>query len=90
MDLWKDKAWIILGSSDCDDMDKCRIVFDHSTCSYGQPAVLLERPACGLPAGTPIGPGDARGALIQHLGPHKAALEDAGWQVVEALNPATD
>lgn len=73
-------AYLIPLASECNDVETCRIVFDHSSCSYGQPAVLLTR---GSVAGTPCGPGDARGGLIQHNGKHKHALESAGWIVVD-------
>jgi len=85
MNLWKNAAWIIPTASECDDMDKCRIAYDHSTCSYGQPVVLLERATSELAADTPFGPADCRGGLIQHNGPHTAALESAGWRVVKEL-----
>lgn len=85
------RAYVILATTEIEAVQTCTVRFDLACCSYGQPVLWWEEHEGHFCA---LGPADIRGGAVQHYGPHRAALEAAGYQVVDdiaaLLRPATE
>jgi hypothetical protein len=67
------------------------VSYDHPTCSYGQPVLILsgvDRKFHEEFANSGFGGGDLIEVQIAHTNEHYAALQLAGFNLVEGLSPS--